>query len=123
MATKLAERIYQLTPSEGLSITVSAVGTGFLVVAGVNSTALSFPESGSNVRVTPEMLNGPGAMHTIDIRTFFTIGATPQAQYQIITVDDQGAVLDTTLIPILTTPVLPYQALTQVVVIIQEPAQ
>jgi hypothetical protein len=119
MATKLAPGVYQLSPAEGLTVSVSAVGTGFAVIASVDMTALSFPTSGSSVRIGPEMMNGMGSVHSVNIRCFFTQGATQQSAYQVSVTDDKGSALDVLNLAIVVAQPLPYQALVQLVVAIQ----
>jgi hypothetical protein len=119
MATKLAPAVYQLSPTEGFTVGVSAVGTGFAVIASVDTSALSFPNSGGTVRIGPEKMNGMGSVHSANIRCFFTQGATNQAAYQVTVSDDNGAALDILNLPIAAGQPLPYQALVQLVVAIQ----
>jgi hypothetical protein len=117
MATKLATGVYQLTAEEGLTIQLSAVGTLFTVVATIGETTLQFSESGDVTRITPAMIGGAG-MHIADFRCFFNTGSTPQAEYELLVIDDEGSQLDDVKIPIVTTQTLPYQALTQLALIV-----
>jgi hypothetical protein len=117
MATRLATGVYQLTPAEGLTLQLSAVGTLFTVVGTIGEKDIQFPESGDVVKLTPEILGGAG-MHIVNLRCFFNNGSTPQAQYEVLVIDDDGSQLDDIRIPIVTTQTLPYQALTQLAVIV-----
>lgn len=121
MATKLATGVYQLSPTEGLTLQLSAVGTGFSVSATAGATALEFPESGDVTKITPAML-GVG-VHTVNIRCFFTVGATPEAEYELLVVDDEGAQLDDIKVPIVTSQALPYQAEIQLAIVVREATQ
>jgi len=115
MANKLGPFVYELAPTEGFSITISAVGTGYAVIAGIDNVALNFA-NGVPVVITPQMMNGMGSIHTVNARCFFSVGATNNASYTITTADQNGAQLDTMTIPIVTPQPLPYQVLLQVVV-------
>jgi hypothetical protein len=117
MATKLAPGIYQIAPTEGVTITVDCVGTGFAVIANIDTNALSFA-AGVPFRIAPTMLNGMGAAHTVNIRCFFTQGATTAAAYTVNTTDDQGAALDAFNVPIVASQSLPYQTLVQVLLMV-----
>jgi hypothetical protein len=79
---RLASRFYQITPVEAFSITISATGTGFQVVASVDNTVLGFVD-GVPKTITPEMLNGAGSYHDIHIHLFFTQGATKNSTYRL----------------------------------------
>lgn len=119
MATVLAPGIYQLSPLEGLGIQISAAGTGYLVIAGIDNIILDFPSSGSAVAITPQMLNGLGAHHTLDIRSVFTAGATKQAEYLIEVFDQNGSQMDAIRRPVDPNRLKPYQTLTQLNLIVQ----
>lgn len=118
MATKLVQGMYQLTPTEGISITVDAVGTGFAVIANIDTTALQF-SAGVPTQMGPEMMNGMGSVHTVNIRCFFTQVATNVASYTVETTDDQGANLDTFNVPIVVGQALPYQTLVQIILVVK----
>jgi hypothetical protein len=117
MATKLAPGIYQVTPTEGISITVDCVGTGFVVIANIDTSALTFAAA-VPTRITPAMMGGVGSVHTINIRCFFTQGATTAAAYTINTTDDQGGPLDGFNVPIVSGQALPYQTLVQILLVV-----
>lgn len=118
MATRLAPGVYVLTPTEGFSITVDSVGTGFAVIGNIDTTALPFA-AGVPTRVAPEIMEGMGSVHTINIRCFFTQGATNNAEYTVVTTDDVGGPLDTITVPIVATEALPYQTLVQIIAAVQ----
>jgi hypothetical protein len=117
MATKLAPGIYQIAPTEGVTITVDCVGTGYVVIANIDTNALTFAAGVPN-RIGPTMLNGVGSVHTINLRCFFTQGATTAAAYTVNTTDDQGAALDSFNIPIVASESLPYQTLVQILLVV-----
>jgi hypothetical protein len=118
MAKKLAPNVYQLSPLEGISITVDTVGNGFAVIANIDTNALSFAP-GVPTRIGPESMNGLGSVHTINLRCFFTQGATNNANYTITAVDDQGVQLDAFAIAIVGTQPLPYQTLVQFIMAVK----
>lgn len=120
MATKLAQGVYQLTQAEGLTLQLSAVGTAFTVSATVDTTVLQFPQSGAVTKITPAML-GVG-VHTANLHTFFSLGATAQASYQLLVTDDKGSQLDHLKVHIVAGQALPYQALTQLAIIVPQGA-
>jgi hypothetical protein len=118
MATRLAPGVYVLTPTEGFSITVDSVGTGFAVIGNIDTTALPFA-AGVPTRLAPEIMEGMGSVHTINIRCFFTQGATNTAEYTVVTTDDSGNTLDTITVPIVVAEALPYQTLVQLIAAVQ----
>jgi hypothetical protein len=115
MATRFGPFVYQLGPTEGLTVTINTTANGFAVIAGLDSIALNF-SNGVPLRIPPEMMNGLGSIHHINLRCFFTVGAGNNANYTISAADDNGNLLDTTTIPIVTAQQLPYQVLQQIVV-------
>ena len=117
MATKLAPGIYQITPTEGVTITVDCVGTGFVVIANIDTTALTFAAGVPN-RIAPAMLSGTGSVHTINLRCFFTQESTTVAAYTINTTDDHGGALDAFNVPIVASEALPYQTLVQILLVV-----
>lgn len=119
MAIKLATGVYQLTPSEGLTLQISAVGTGFTVAVTAGQTVIPFAESGDAAQITPADIGGPGVA-TVNIRCFFSSGATAQAEYEVLVVDDDGTQLDDIKLPIVETQSLPYQALIQLALIVRQ---
>lgn len=119
MATKLAQGVYQLTPAEELTLQISAVGTGFTVAVTVGSTVIPFAESGDTAKLTPADIGGAG-VQTVNIRCFFSAGATSRAKYEVLVIDDNGAQLDDIKLPIVTSQSLPYQALIQLALIVRE---
>lgn len=124
MATKLAQGVYQLTPTEGLTMQLSCVGTAFTVAVTCGGTVIPFAESGDAAKLTPAEIGGAG-VQTVNVRCFFSQGATQQAEYELLVVDDEGAQLDDLKLPIVPTQALPYQALIQLALIVraQEGAQ
>lgn len=118
MATRLARGVYQLTPVEGITITVDATGTGYAVIGNIDTTAVKF-DAGVPTRLGPEMMHGMGSVHTVNIRCFFTEGSTADAEYTVRTVDDQGTQLDLMTVPIVAGQTLPYQTLVQVILVVQ----
>jgi hypothetical protein len=58
-------------------------------------------------------------VQTVNVRCFFSVGATPQAQYELLVIDDEGAELDDLKLPIVTSQALPYQALIQLALIVR----
>ena len=121
MATKLATGVYQMTAIEGLTLQISAVGTGFTVDATVGTASIPFAESGDTAKITPAEIGGAG-VQTVNIRCFFSSGATPHAEYELLVIDDNGALLDDIKLPIVTTQSLPYQALIQLALIVRQEA-
>jgi hypothetical protein len=119
MATKLATGVYQLTPAEGLTLVLSATGTGFTVDVTAGSTPIPFSESGDAVKLTPADIGGAG-IQTVNVRCFFTVGATQQAAYDLVVVDDEGAELDDIPLPIVPSQNLPYQGLIQLALIVRD---
>ena len=119
MATKLATGVYQLTAIEGLTLQISAVGTGFTVDVTVGTASIPFAESGDTAKLTPAEIGG-GGVQTVNIRCFFSGGSTPHAEYEVLVIDDNGAQLDDIKLPIVPTQSLPYQALIQLALIVKE---
>lgn len=93
MAQKLSPGRYQVTPLEGLHIDIQAVGTLFIVIAAMDNTLLSVPPGGGVIDITPQMMNGSGSKHRIEIEVFFN-GAASGAHYVIDVRDDSGTPLD-----------------------------
>jgi hypothetical protein len=119
MATKLAQGVYQLTPAEGLTLQISSAGTGFTVAVTVGTTSIPFAESGDTAKLTPDDIGGAG-VQTVNIRCFFSMGATAHAEYEVLVIDDNGAQLDDLKLPIVASQSLPYQALMQLALIVRE---
>jgi hypothetical protein len=92
MATRLAPGMYQLTALEGLQINIVATGTLFNAVVGMDGALLPVPPGGGTIGLTPQMMNGSGSHHKVDIRTLFN-GATVGANYTV-TIVGAGTVLD-----------------------------
>src|SRR5437660_1203076 len=91
MIHKKGNQFYELSPSDGLGLRVTAIGTSFFVPASVDITALPL-QDGITFNITPQMLSGAGSLHQLNVHCFFT---PPTGSYTIEVLDTAGTVVDT----------------------------
>lgn len=114
MVTKKGNQFYELTPLDGVGIRVSAIGMAFYVPASVDVTAIAL-QDGVTFSITPEMLDGAGSYHQLNIHCFYNTGAAVAAGYTIEVFDlNSGTLVDTltSTLPAGTLPVQDYFQLT-----------
>lgn len=88
----LATRMYELSSTETLSLTVAANGTPFLVNAALGDTRLDLKDRVA-YSIQPHDLHGVDAYHLIELRLFFSDPSAANVSYSI-TVADQNATLE-----------------------------
>jgi len=91
MIHKKTTQFYELSPTDGLGLRVTAIGTSFFVPASVDITALPLKD-GVTFNITPQMLSGAGSLHQLNVHCFFT---PPAGSYTIEVLDTAGNVIDT----------------------------
>jgi len=94
MIHRIAMQLYELQSSDSFGIRVDEIGTRFQVEGAIDDTRLKFA-SGGTVSITPTMLSGVRAHHTVTLFLIWDVGATPTAIYTITVLDPAGGVVDT----------------------------
>jgi hypothetical protein len=91
MIHKIGNQFYELSPTDGFGLRVTALGTTFFVPASLDITVLPL-QDGVRFDVTPQMMSGAGSLHQVNIHCFFN---PPAGTYTIEVMDTLGNVVDT----------------------------
>lgn len=86
MATKLATRMYQVSSTETLNLTVAASGLPFYVRAALDDTNLPLVDR-APFPIRPRDLHGVDAFHLIALRLFFPDLTATKVAYTITVAD------------------------------------
>ncbi len=89
MATKVSAGKYQVGRDESISVTVTAVGTGFSVSSSFDSQLLHL-QNNVPLWITPQQLDS-GSRHLMDLLGLFPGAA---GQYKVVVSDQAGVQLE-----------------------------
>jgi hypothetical protein len=90
----IAPAVYQLADDESFRVRIDCVGTAYLALGDVNGFVLPFSDKQHEVTVTPALLRGPHSVNHVFLHVVYQQGATPQAEYSIRVLDQQGTPMD-----------------------------
>ena len=90
MATKLTNLFYQISPTEGLTFTITGPADPHVFLGNAGNDTLSVT-SGTPFTVTAQMLPGMGSTTTISCILLYQAGPDT---YNFVVADDQGTQID-----------------------------
>jgi len=95
VATKLTDQFYQVSPTEGLTLTITGPADPHVFLGNGGNDTVS-ATSGTPFTVTPKMLPGMGSTTTLSCILLYQAGPDT---YSVVVADDQGAQVDAFQVP------------------------